>query len=277
MRRGRWRSSQENQRSMAGTKAGQEGKKHRQPPVEKAKRKAQERAGGGKAGRNAGSSRPPSVPLLLALASVVGIMFGLVAIGLNMASVATYGRGPVSSAPDPIKSDPHSKGNPNAPILVEEYSDFQCPACRLYNLRIEPDFEKAYVDTGKVRFVSRDYPFLGPESYLAAEAAEAAAAQGKYWAYNAILWQRQGPENSGTFSAANLKQFASEVGLDRKAFDTALDTGQYRQQVLDQRREAESRGINATPSFFINGKKIPGVPTMDTWPKIIDQELSSNK
>src|SRR5512138_892965 len=166
--------------SMAGSKAGHEGKKHRQPPAEKAKRKSIEKAGAGKPRESRGY---PSVPLLVALASVAGLMLAVIAIGLNLASVASYGRGaPVASAPDPIKSDPHLKGNPNAPILVEEYSDFQCPACRLYQIRIQPDFEKAYVDTGKVRFASRDFAFLGPESYLAAEAAEAAAAQGKYWA-----------------------------------------------------------------------------------------------
>src|SRR5512146_2527590 len=203
---------QESSGSMpSGAKTGRD-KKHRQPQVETPKRKPSEKAPARKVGASRGT---PSIPLLVALASVVGMMLAVVAIGLNLASVATYGRGgPVASASDPIKSDPHSKGNPNAPVVVEEYSDFQCPACRLYQVRIQPDFEKAYVDTGKVRFASRDFAFLGPESYLAAEAAEAAAAQGKYWAYSSLLWQRQGAENSGAFNVNNLKQFASEVGLD---------------------------------------------------------------
>jgi protein-disulfide isomerase len=158
-----------------------------------------------------------------------------------------------------------------------EFSDFQCPACKIYNERIDPQFQKLYVDTGKVRFVARHFPFLGPESFTAAEAAEAAAEQGKFWAYTALLWERQGAENSGAFSVTRLKQYASELGLDRKAFDEALDSGKHRAKVLEQKREGEALGINATPNFVVNGKKVQGVPSLATWATILDRELEGKQ
>lgn len=214
---------------------------------------------------------------MVAIASLVGILIAVVGIGLSLISVSASasGRGPIAAASDPIKTDPHSKGNPNAPVVVTEFSDYQCPACRLYVERIDPQFQKLYVDTGKVRFVARHFPFLGPESYLAAEAAEAAAEQGKFWAYNDLLWKRQGNENSGAFTAQKLKEMASELGLDRKAFDEALDSGKHRAAVLEQKREGESLGVNATPTFVINGKRIQGVPSLASWANIMDQELGA--
>jgi len=216
---------------------------------------------------------------MVAMASLVGLLIAVVGIALSLASVASSGGAAVGSSAvdDPIKTDPYSKGNPNAPVVVMEFSDFQCPACRIYTERIDPQFQKLYVDTGKVRFVARHFPFLGPESYTAAEAAEAAAEQGKFWAYTSLLWQRQGAENSGAFSAQRLKQFASEIGLDRKAFDEALDSGKHRAKVMEQKREGEALGINATPNFVVNGKKIQGVPSLATWASIIDQELGSKQ
>ncbi len=257
-----------------GPRVQQDGKKHgssrprasrRWPPVENGSN------GLGSASSLAGGS----LPVLVALASALGVLLAVVGIGLSLLSVTVSGRTPAAVASqDPIRSDPHSKGNPNAPIVVDEWFDFQCPACRFYALTRQPDFERLYVDTGKVRYVSHNYPFLGAESYLAAEAAEAAAAQGYYWAYESLLYQRQGAENSGAFSAANLKKFAAELGLNTQAFNAALDQGTYRAAVLEQKRQGEALAVNATPTFFINGKKIVGVPSLDAWQKIIDEELS---
>jgi protein-disulfide isomerase len=217
------------------------------------------------------------MPLLVALASALGVLLAVVGIGLNLLSVSMSSKpATVVASPDPNKSDPYSKGNPNAPIVVDEWFDFQCPACRAYYFTRQPDFEKQFVDTGKVRFVSHLYPFLGPESYLAAEAASAAAAQGYYWAYENILFQNQGAENSGAFTAEKLKQFAAQLGLNQQTFNAALDQGTYRAAVLNQKAQGEALGVNATPTFFVNGKKVQGVPSLDSWQQLISQELSKN-
>lgn len=254
------------QQSASKHKPSHEGPTRQKPPIEKHS----------KGGKSSAPSTHHSAPALVALASAVGVLLAVVGIGLNLLSVSVSSRSAavVVASPDPNKSDPYTKGNPNAPVVVEEWFDFQCPACRAYYLTRQPEFEKQFVDTGKVRFVSRFFPFLGPESYLAAEAAEAAAAQGYYWAYENILFQRQGAENSGAFNADNLKQFAAELGLNQQTFNTALDQRTYQAAVLKQKSDGEALGVNATPTFFVDGKKVQGVPSLDAWQQIINQELS---
>ncbi|MCL4535769.1 MAG: DsbA family protein [Bacteroidetes bacterium] len=229
-----------------------------------------------KGGKPTASPARRSITSLVAIASAVGVLLAVVGVGLNLLSVGMTSRptAAVAATPDTNKSDPFSKGSTNAPVVVDEWFDFQCPACRAYYLTRQPEFDKQFVDTGKVRFVTHFFPFLGPESYLAAEAAEAAAAQGYYWAYENILFQRQGAENSGAFSVENLKQFAAELGLNQQAFNAALDQRTYQAAVLKQKSQGEALGVNATPTFFVDGQKVQGVPSLDAWQQIINQELS---
>ncbi len=240
----------------------------------------------GRHGKGGKSPSPPrrSVSFLVAMASIFGVLLAVVGIGLNLLSVsaatvpaAARPAATVVASPDPNRSDPYSKGSPNAPVVVEEWFDFQCPACRFYYLTRQPEFDKQFVDTGKVRFVTHFFPFLGPESYLAAQAASAAAAQGYYWAYENILFQNQGAENSGAFNVENLKRFAAELGLNQQEFDTALDQGTYQASVLAQKDQGTALGVNATPTFFVDGQKVQGVPSLDAWQQIINQELSKKQ
>ncbi len=96
-------------------------------------------------------------------------------------------------------------GDPNAPVAVVEFADFQCPFCERFFSTTESDLIKNYVNTGKIRFIFRNFSFLGPDSTTAAEGAYCANEQGKFWEYHNYLYQHQGPENSGTFSQANLE------------------------------------------------------------------------
>ncbi len=221
---------------------------------------------------------PRRWPLLVALASTFGVVLGVVVIALNLASVSApvsgVARAPVGPAAALQGPDRRSLGNPNAPVVVTEWSDFQCPACRLYALNREPSLEKEYVEAGKVRFVYRNFAFLGPESILAAEAAECAADQGRYWDYRSTLWQRQRGENQGAFRPENLKGFAAELGLDQAKFDACLDNGTHRAEVLAEEKEGEALGVNATPTLFINSRKMQGVPSLDTMKAAIEEELA---
>ncbi len=214
---------------------------------------------------------------LFAYATVAGVVLALLMIGLNLASVTASTQAAVANRADPTQDGRRSLGSPDAPVVIEEYVDFQCPACRAYVVDREPQIQKDYVDTGKVRLVVHNFPFLGPESFLAAEAAEAAADQGHYWAYRQLLFQRQGPENSGTFTADKLKAFASELGLDRTKFDAALDGRTYKAQVEAEAKDAEARGVKVTPTLFVDGQKFEGVPPANQLNSIIDQELAKKK
>lgn len=204
---------------------------------------------------------------------------GVVTIALSLASV----RAPIAPA-RPVAAvggasatqgaNQHSIGSPNAPVVVTEWSDFQCPACRIYALGRDPLLEQQYAGTGQVRFVYRNYAFLGLESILAAEAAEAAADQGRYWEYRNLLWQRQQGENLGAFSSKNLKGFATELGLNQATFNAALDNRLHRAEVLAEGQEGEALGVNATPTVFVNGRKMAGVPTVEAMKAAIEEELA---
>lgn len=140
-----------------------------------------------------------------------------------------------------------SRGDVNAAVTVVEFTDFQCSACG----GMYPIVEEVLKSYGnRVHFVVRNFPLitLHENAFTAAQAAEAAKAQGKYWEYIDIMFK-----NQTSLDRDSLKKFASQVGLDRKRFDSELDTGVYEPLVRRDLEEGEGYGIEATPTFFING------------------------
>ncbi|MGH2461125.1 MAG: DsbA family protein [Chloroflexota bacterium] len=164
----------------------------------------------------------------------------------------------------------YSLGSPNAPVTVVEWADFQCPYCRGFALGAGKQLIQNLVPSGRVRFVWRNFAFLGPESVWAAEAAACAADQGKFWEYHDKLFDEQGGENQGGFSKANLERFASELGLDAAAFDHCLTSDQHQAAVEGERDVGTREGVDATPTIFVNGQKYVGPPTYDRLVAMID-------
>ncbi len=222
---------------------------------------------------------PKRWTMLVILASTLGVALGVVMIALNLISVRTSvpAATQVKLVSVPQGPDRHSVGNPNAPVVITEWSDFQCPACRLYALTREPIIEQQYLASGQVRFVYHNFPFLGPESLLAAEAAECAGDQGRYLDYRNMLWQRQQGENQGAFSADKLKGFAADLGLDQSTFNACLDNGVHRAELIAEQKEGVAQGVSATPTIFINGLKIQGVPSVEAMKSVIEEDLAKNK
>ncbi len=162
-------------------------------------------------------------------------------------------------------------GDPNAPVLLIEFGDYQCPGCGYAALNFTPRLIEEYVATGKVRFEYRDFPFLDlgfakanqggkdlttakGESIRAAEAAAAAADQGKFWEFHEALFSNQHGENEGAFSDARLKEIARSIGLDMEAFNTAFDGRKHIAEIVAMYEEATRLGISSTPSYVINGE-----------------------
>lgn len=157
----------------------------------------------------------------------------------------------------------NSMGDPNAPIKVEEFSDFQCPYCRLFADEEESAIVEKYVNTGKVYFTYTPFSFLDGnapdgESKLAAQAAYCAADQDKFWEYHDILFANQNGENVGDFSNKRLIAFAEKLGLEMGAFRSCLNGNTYRQQVLNDLARGRNLGVSATPTFIVNGTKVQG-------------------
>ncbi len=133
------------------------------------------------------------------------------------------------------------------------------------------------MQTGEVRFGYWHFAFLGPESQWAAEATECAAEQGAFWAYHDLLFERQAGENQGAFSRENLKQFATELGLDREAFETCLDSGRYTSIVRSETSIARSLGVRGTPTSLINGKPLVGAQPFEAFQQMIEAELEATR
>lgn len=154
-------------------------------------------------------------------------------------------------------------GNTDAKVAIIEFGDYQCPFCELFFQQVEPVLRDQYIKNGQAKMVWRDFAFLGPESFWAAEAARCANDQGKFWQYHDILFNRQNGENQGAFVKDNLKKFAGELGLDQGVFDDCLDSGKYTQAVKDDTDYGRSVGVNGTPATFINGEMVEGVNRAD--------------
>ncbi len=172
-------------------------------------------------------------------------------------------------------------GDANAPVTVVEFGDFQCPYCQRYFQQNQPMFISEYVNTGKARFVWKDYTFLGQESIWAAEAARCANDQGKFWAYHDYLYSHQGSENSGAFSKAKLEGFAVALGLNTSQFNTCLNSDTYASLIQQETQSGSAVGVNGTPATFINGQLVAdssgnsvGAAPFTTFQAIIDKILA---
>jgi len=175
-----------------------------------------------------------------------------------------------------IKQTRHFKGDPNAPVTIIEFSDFQCPYCGRFATTTEPQIYDAYLNDGKVRLGYIHFAFLGDESTWAAEASECAADQKKFWEYHDLLFKSQSGENQGAFSKDNLKKFASDLGLDTKAFNECLDTSKHADLVQQDIAFGQSLGINSTPAFAVDGTPLLGAQPFDVFKKLIEEGLAGN-
>ncbi len=168
-------------------------------------------------------------------------------------------------------------GNPNAPVTIVEYGDYQCPFCGAFFSQTQPQIADNYVNKGVVRMVFRNFAFLGPESIVSAEAAECAFDQKKLVAYHDALYQakvdddaRGGGENDGSLNRALFISIARKLGLDASAFTSCLDSNKYAALVAQEKTDAGSLGVNSTPSFFVNGTLIVGAQPYAVFQSAID-------
>ncbi len=161
-----------------------------------------------------------------------------------------------STAQAPVAGRIH--GNPDAPVKVIEFADFQCPFCKRWVVDTGPLLAEEFIKSGQVQLEYRYYAFLGEESKKAAEAAECASDQGRFWEMHDVLYSHQGRENSGVYTSANLKKYATEVaakvsGFDTARFDACLDGGSKRAVVDQVTAQAAEIGVRSTPSFLVTG------------------------
>ena len=174
----------------------------------------------------------------------------------------------VSTDGDPVL------GSPDAPITLVEFSDFQCTFCTRFFFQTEPALKTKYIDTGKVKLIYKDLAINGRESTFAAQAAQCAHDQGKFWEYHDLLFHKRTGYNDGTFTRNNLKLYAQEIGLNQSEFSTCVDSQKHKDTVEADRGIALAVGARGTPTFFVNGVVLVGAQPFQIFEQIIDAELA---
>lgn len=164
--------------------------------------------------------------------------------------------------------DDPARGPEDAPVVIIEFSDYQCPFCRRFRQQTFDRLFETYGD--QIRFVYRDFPLtqIHPEAVNAAIAANCAGEQGQYWAYHDKLFeQAQGLSHEAYLA------YARELGLDMEAFQACLQDPAQKKEVLADRDTGVQLGVTGTPTFFINGIPVVGAQPFEVFQQIIDQEL----
>ena len=163
-------------------------------------------------------------------------------------------------------------GDPNAPVTIVSFEDYQCPFCGKSFAETFPRLKSDYINTGKVKYVYRDFPLtsIHPEALPAAEASECADDQEKFWEYHDLLFINQA--NLGTQLYAAI---ANTLGLDFEQFAKCMASGKHREEVQnDFNYGASVGGVSGTPTFFINGIKLVGAQPYEAFKQVIDAELA---
>lgn len=169
-------------------------------------------------------------------------------------------------------------GNPNAPVTIAYWSDYQCPFCKLGEQNAINPLVNEYVKTGKVRVVFKDFAFLGPDSQTIALNARAVweAYPDKFYEWNKTLFANQGQENTGWATKAVIASLTAKVpGIDQAVIDGLLEKNsvKYQAAIDADKAEAVKFGINGTPGFIIGTQIIPGVPQYPELKALVDSLL----
>jgi protein-disulfide isomerase len=215
-------------------------------------------------------ARRPAVPRIrpaarLAAAGIVAIAAVAVLIWAGSATAA-----PAQVSPIPATAgEGRTVGSAGAPVTIEEWADFQCPACGQFARTTQRELLATYVASGRVRYSYRNFAFLGSESGWAAEAAQCAADGGRFWEYHDLLYASQAGEQRGTFARPRLKALGQTLGLGAP-FATCVDSGRYAEAVRDETARGQALGVRATPTLFVNGRRIQGAVSMEQLRAIID-------
>jgi protein-disulfide isomerase len=185
--------------------------------------------------------------ITLSLVTIGALLVAFVLIYPNIKPLGEVATAEPFPRPNP---QANTMGDPNAPIKIEEYSDFQCPVCARFFEDMEPELVRRYIIPGTVYFVYRSMgEWIGPESVAAAEAAYCAGDQNKFWEMHDTIFANHSGENVGDYTDRRLKAFAETIALDMGAFNSCFDGNKYNSQVRQDQADGQAAGLRGTPSF----------------------------
>jgi protein-disulfide isomerase len=205
------------------------------------------------------------VVLVSAAALIVGVVLIFLALPRSSEPDRELIVPPIAYPTDLIRAD--VIGSVSAPVVIQLYSDFQCPACKLFVTTQLHRLVDEFVTPGTVRVEAMDVAFLGrgqpDESLELAAGAACATEQGRYWQYHDLVFWNQGRENRGDHSPAFIGRVADAAGLDRAQWDACVARDDVRAGIASRTRAAAGKGINSTPTLIVNGQPVVGVPSYD--------------
>jgi len=218
--------------------------------------------------------------VMIPLAFVLGLSVGFLFWGRNQpqsapaqaavqdGQVATPTQQPIRRYDVPTGDNP-SLGPANAAITIIEFSDYQCPYCRKWEMEAWPQIQAAY--PGKIRLVYRDFPLysIHPESESAAIAAWCAGDQNKYWEFHDLLFSDTLPLGQDSYI-----KYASQVNLNADQFKQCITTQKFKDTVSNNYTYASNLGVSSTPTFFVNGIPLVGAQPFESFKQLIDKELA---
>lgn len=222
----------------------------------------------GRGGRNARSGQNRSFYLTLGAVAVVGI-------GLLGWSIARPHPGfePIDVEATPAQAEGYLYGDPNAPVQILEFGDFECPSCGQFAVVTEPDVRQRILDEGLASLRYFDFPLSMHRNTLpASNAAACADDQGKFWPMHDRLFRGQLEWNGEATSNPKkvFQRYAQELGLDVNKWEQCYDAQKHMTRIMSNRAEAIRRHIQQTPTFIVGNKMIPTSPSYDAIKAYVD-------
>lgn len=198
-------------------------------------------------------------------------IFGVLAIVVGLLILARLSNSSSGGTLEPVSDSDWSKGSKTAPATLVEYSDFQCPACgSFYSILKQAQRE---LGEDKLRIVYRPFPLVSihPNALLAAQAAEAAGKQGKFWEMHDMLYERQALWEKISQPQNTFVQYAEELKLDKNKFVSDLNSTEVKSRVEHGMQSGENARVDATPTFFLNGQRLSQFNNYDEFKTILKQ------
>ena len=231
---------------------------------------------------------PPSLAIgaIIASIAIVVVMFGL---------NGTFDESELAMKPTPemdsigpneitmetfVENGSPMLGNPNAPITLVEFGDYQCHYCHVFFESIEGKIMKNYIETGKVKMIFKDYNIIGKDSVKASQGAHCANDQGLFWEYHDILYSNWTGENNGWASGANLANYAQDIGLEMNQWTDCMSQQKHSKTILDSNEDAKKLQLTGTPAFFVissDGQvsKLFGAQPFEVFKRVFDEKLEN--
>ena len=221
--------------------------------------------------------------LLIIGGGVLLIVAVIVILGLSSNKKPSITATPIAITPiSRPQTNGLAMGNPEAPVRIDLWEDFQCPRCAEFTRDVEKRLIDSYITQGQVYYIFHQYPFIdknvgGKESEQSANASMCANEQGRFWDYHDMIYANWNGEGEGAYSDTRLTSFAEMLGLDMKAYNSCFKVNKYKEQIDQDYQAGVAKGVNGTPSIFVNNIEVtPGyVPTYEQMAQAIEAALAN--